>query len=292
MFQIPSWKWLSSPFTRRAEQSALRAQKVAVRPCLPIIEQLDDRILLDATAPAVTTAGDGGGSSLLIGLLTKAAALSAFEFAAIGDIKGESTDDKHRNEIRQLGADFLKIDRILAEFGNNVLGGTTDHMWKDSVLFKLQETFVKIDAIVKDLGGGTDSALLPAVQKVREAALGDGSVYKLISALPGNLGGISTDDLQKVMKISDIFLKIDGFVIKGELDVISEKVGPDHHLSDNLSDAFVKLDGLIGSISNVDLQTALKGFERQFEGITGVLNPGQAGGGFTGGVSVVGGTLT
>jgi hypothetical protein len=283
MTAVPSWKWLSSPFTRAIEVGGQKEESVSARPCLATIEQLDDRIFLDATAPA-STVGDGGGTqAILIGLLKSGAALSVDEFGALGTIKGESKDHKHKDEIALLGHEFLKIDRILAEFGNDVLGGATGD--SGGALLKLNEAFLKIDGVVADLGRGNDGALLPAVQKVREAALGDGSVYKLISALPGNLNGLSTDDLHKVMKISDLFVKIDGFVLKSEVDVLQGHVIDKLELADRLSDAFLKIDGLIGWINNTDLKSALNGFEKQFEDILGQ-------GSFTGGVFVVGGTLT
>ena len=291
MFQIPSWKWLSTPFTRRPEPSAPRAQKAAVRPCLPIIEQLDDRVLLDATAPAVTTASEVGGPTLLIGLLNKAATLSASEFAALDGIKGESTDDKHKDWVLslQLGDDFNKLDGILANFGNDVLGGVTSDKG-GKVLLQIQDTFLKIDKIATDLGTGPDGELLPAVQKIHDvenaALLGDGSVFKLITQLPGNLGGISTDDLQKVMKISNSLLKIDGIVIQDQVNPGMGNVAPPE--ANRLGDEFLKLDGLIGSINDPGLKLALQNFEISFVG--GI--PGQGGTGFTGGVSVTGGTLT
>jgi hypothetical protein len=282
MTPVPSWKWLSSPFTRVAEAGAEKERSLPARPCLATIEKLDDRIFLDATAPALVN-GDGGGSqAILIGLLRSSAALSASEFAALGDIKGESTDDKHKGEIALLGEEFLKIDKVLAEFGNDVLQGAPGDTGGGALL-KINEAFKKIDGIVAFLSPGNDGALLPAVQKVREAALGDGSVYKEISALPGNLKGFSTDDLQKVIKLSDYFLKIDSLVIKAEVDLVKLDTLP--NLSDRLSDTFLKIDGVIDSITNTDLQSALKGFEKQFQGILGQ-------GSFTGGVSVVGGTLT
>src|SRR3569623_1311112 len=79
MQRIPSWKWMSTPQGAWLPKAAASARKTTARPCLPVVEQLDDRVLLDATAPAAST-DDGGATRALIGLLSKAATLSAAEF--------------------------------------------------------------------------------------------------------------------------------------------------------------------------------------------------------------------
>jgi len=56
-----------------------------------------------------------------------ATSLSTSEFLVLDGIKGESLDDKHKGEIEVLSVDFLKIDRLLGDFGNDVLSGGTDH---------------------------------------------------------------------------------------------------------------------------------------------------------------------
>src|SRR5260221_8249439 len=109
MRKMPSWNWLATPLAQGSAPDSRRA----ARPCLPRIEQLDDRILLDAT-PA---SDDGGGNSALIGLLSKAATLSAAEFSAIGSLQGSSLDTKQKVLVSQLGDTFVKVDEILAKFG-------------------------------------------------------------------------------------------------------------------------------------------------------------------------------
>ena len=150
----PSFKWMPSRDNVR-DLAAAGTTPATSRPCLPAVEQLGDRILLSAVAPAAATDGPPPVDRVLIGLLqgelklaTQEAAVlkliggadpqlvhkltEAFEkvnsdvFLKLGDIKGESIDEKHKDEIASLDQDFLKIDGILQGALANVPGGTQE----------------------------------------------------------------------------------------------------------------------------------------------------------------------
>ena len=240
----------------------------------------------------------------MIGLLNKAATLSAAEFSAIGSLQGSALDNKQKVLVSQLGDTFVKVDEILAKFADTVLLGNVDNNGAAfDFTVKLNEAFVKIDVLAAGMGDGS-AALLPAVQKVYEAAFGSKDpagghtpgLLDFIAGLSGSpaLASVSSDDLQKVIKLSDGFIALDGIVMKAVEDsVVSDKIAPDN-IKGHIADIFVKMDGLIGSINDTGLKTSLGDFETQFQGeIIAVLNPQPGGGGdFTGGVTVAGGTLT
>jgi type VI secretion system secreted protein Hcp len=209
----PSFKWMPSRDNVR-DLAAAGTTPATSRPCLPAVEQLGDRILLSAVAPAAASDGPPPVDRVLIGLLqgelklaTQEAAVlklvggadpqllnkltDAFAkvnrdiFLKLGDIKGESLDDKHKDQIANLDQDFLKIDNILADSLANLPGGA-------------QET---IKAAIGDI------------------KLNAGDLLDAVSGI--KLDTVDEKVREQYLKISDDFLKLDQGLLKIEEQVLT-----------------------------------------------------------------------
>jgi hypothetical protein len=207
------------------------------RPCLASVEKLDRRVLLSAT-----TTG-GGTPQVVAGLIQDGIKLTESEFAALSSINGESVDDKHKGEIEVLSNEFMKIDKIFEDYGENILElkilpqpttGTVVALGQDIPITKptdvssaLAAEFVKVDVLATDLNDTSDGLLLPAVQDIQKIALGDGSVFNggFFGDLTGLLNSgmvsqIPSDDLMGYVKIGQEFIKLDQALMDFKVNVI------------------------------------------------------------------------
>jgi hypothetical protein len=209
----PSFKWMPSRDNVR-DLAAAGMTPATARPCLPAVEQLGDRILLSAVAPAAASEGPPPVDRVLIGLLQGELKLATQEvavlkligdqdpqllhklteafakvnrdiFAKLGDIKGESLDEKHKDAVASLDRDFLKIDNILTGAVANLPGGT-------------QETLKSLVGDIK-LNAGD---LLDAVSGMK-------------------LDTLDQKVREQYLKITDDFLKFDQGLLKIEEQVLT-----------------------------------------------------------------------
>jgi hypothetical protein len=208
MSSSPSrWNWLPP---RPDPRELARDSAARTRPCLPAVEQLDDRILLSAAAVDPGTGGDEGGggtttTGILIGLIKGELNLIKGELDAVKLAQGSDLQIKGES-LKILSNEFLKIDQTLLKYGENLIKGElASHKEQQELLHKIDQSFLKIDQLVPS----GENALLPAVQKVRDAtldvirAMGDGSVK------PGD------DRASKAFaKVADDFLKVDQLLFK------------------------------------------------------------------------------
>jgi len=208
MKRDPSWKWLPSrPAVRTSDAD------IPTRPSMPAMEQLDDRILLSAAPSADAAAGPGGGpqlsTSALIGLLRGELELVKGELSALKLAPAALKVD----DVVQLKLAFLKIDDLFLTLGDQAItGDIATKKWP--ITLKIDQAFLKIDDIVGS--AGSDSALLPAVQKVREAAT---RLQKVLSNTDTQFLKIDNSQLKFVLKLADDALKIDETALKiGLLD--------------------------------------------------------------------------
>src|SRR5258705_11522322 len=110
MLPTPSWKWLSSRLTTRALATPGTTPS---RPCLPAIEQLDDRVLLSVSFEGAPN----GDTQILIGLLRGQVPLVSHEVNLLkiaGDLK---------LDIHKLNESFLKIDDVIYKYGESLVKG-------------------------------------------------------------------------------------------------------------------------------------------------------------------------
>ena len=214
-----TWNWLPSRFTRFVPGKACPS-----RPCLAMMEPLEDRLLL-------STAGSTDSAGILIGLLRNQLALNSGQINVLKVASGElvAGDKTMQTAFLKIEEDFLKIDGAILDVGVDALSGQ-----KIDTTHKVDLALADIDSQVK-LFGNSDGAglLLPAVQKVREAALG---TFKIASGLPQAIKGEIKLDLAFV-KIEADLLKIDVQLLK-----LSAADFKGTLTADKSSDAVLKID--------------------------------------------------
>lgn len=193
MHQSHSWKWLCSRFAE-ARDRAREADPETVRPCLPAVEQLDDRIMLSATPiRAAAQTPPGSVNAILIGLIKDGITLIKDEasFIKLEQIADKSGVLSQSDEASLLKIDeaFIKLDVTLYKEAQALLSGTlTLDKWRiDSAL--VGDSLKQIDGLASQLSEGAQQALLPAVQKVDAAVAGfQADVFKF----SGLGGGVTT----------------------------------------------------------------------------------------------------
>jgi len=181
------------------------------------VEKLDGRVMLS-------------GDISFVKVIDKATPLLAVaESAALTPIAGESTDAKHKGEFVDLGNNFLKLNSIFMEYEEDIvnLKVTPDEL--SDVTHKINDVFVKINLLANDLDHDT-GLLLPAVQKVREAALGKivpgtvglqgGLLSDLSKILPSDVSVVPDDERAIFIKMGGEFWKLDEALIKYKVDLI------------------------------------------------------------------------
>lgn len=301
-----NWDWLAP---RRALRQIFAIPSVdpKSRPCLPAVEPLDDRILLSAV-PASSEGGAPTPSDILItllkgeigGALAKGdtsllqGELDALKIAAVslGDIKITKPIDTSTPLMVKLTDGFIAIDEIFAKYTNALI----EHKLTDStaggkhfgkvVVTALNDTFEKIDGIVQEIGGsGENNLLVPAVQKVRDAA------YKLsdnLSLLAEGADGQEEPPVQTIaLKLVDDFSEAQEGLLKLGEDVFYKDQGSSNG---DINYIKIKLDEVLISSALTDPQTQdqLKVFAGSLNNVLiGLLQPAPNA---DGGLSIAGDT--
>jgi hypothetical protein len=244
------WNWLPPRGARvRPANPSLAG---VPRPPLALLEQLEDRVLLSVNT-------EGGTEAILIGLLRGQIALRSAELNFL-KIAGELVSDKTTplaETFVKIEDDFLRIDGALFKLTEWTLAAHKDRA--DVLTVKLEDvivsSFSKIEMELKGLGGTDEGALLlPAVQKVREAAtralgslaqLGEVKLAPQVSA--------------EFAKVERDFLKIGFITDKFTTDQLYDKLnkGADDRVDVKLTDAFEKLDAAIGAMGDGSVFKAL-----------------------------------
>jgi hypothetical protein len=212
MLPTPSWKWLSSRLSTRALTTASGA--TPSRPCLPAIEQLDDRVMLSVSVEGAPK----GDTQILIGLLRGQVELVSHEVNILkvaGDLK---------LDIHKFNESFLKIDDLISKFGEDPLGtikGESLDLKLDKTISDLEIEFLKIDALVGGLPEGGDRELKLLVDTFEHKAV------DLVTFLGSSTGGgdLGHKVEETYLKVAASFLKLDGAVLKVEEDSIARKAG-------------------------------------------------------------------
>lgn len=269
-----SWKWLTPRITQRniTEPSV----KAKTRPAMPSMEALDDRVMLSATTAGTST----NLNAILIGLIKAStpvleSELTLFQKAVL--------EDKRKDKwMPVMKADLVNIDSLLMKYGEQLIKGKLGTAAATTLQNKMDVIFAKMNTLLMKFAPNS-ADLSPAVQKVREAALG------VISSLSQfNNSGVAAKTSIDFVKIAKDFLNIDKTVLAlGENLLLNGKVDLDKQLSAKVSDIFQKTQTLVNVKLGGDpaLLAAVQDAQTQ---ITGFLN-GLSGGGttFKGGPTVV-----
>ena len=243
MLRTPSWKWLSSRLSTRALMTARPAPS---RPCLPAIEQLDDRLMLSAS-----TGGEGGfkgDNQILIGLLRGQLELVDHQVNALklaGDLK---------LDIHKLNDSFLKIDDVIYKFGEDLIKSERGGLKIDEALNDLKIEFSKIDTLVGGLPRETGGDLKFVLDTFESKAT------DLVTVLGNSIGSDLDSKVEATLyKAADSFRGLDDAVLKFEEAAIARKAGKgqQEYLVVKLADVLVSSL----KVSDSDLKVQLLGLE-------------------------------
>jgi len=251
MLTNPSWKWLSSrlPIHELGNNPAFPS-----RPCLLAVEQLDDRLMLSATpSPSFQSGGHEGTTAdtqILIGLIKGQLGLIQTELTAMKLAPGELKP----SDIVQMKESLLNMDQEIVKLGQDAIAGNLTDLKQQKVLTSIDEIFAKVNsAIPPTLPGEDNNPLLPAIQKVREAAI------KLVTdfAQPGGKVSVSLKQQKVLLAIPDELEEGDELLFKYDLKqtnpAFSNGLTPDVKLAEE----FVKIDFLVSQLDD-NLQGELK----------------------------------
>jgi hypothetical protein len=243
------WNWLPNRVSRiRPANPSLSG---APRPPLAMLEQLEDRVLLSVV-------NSEGTEAILIGLLRGQIDLRAAEIEFLklaGDLIADKTSPLIDTFVK-IEADFLKIEGALFKLTEWSLSEQKHK--QDFLTVKLTDvivsSFSKIESELK-LGGGKETALLlPAVQKVREAA------SRALGSL-SEIGDIKLDGkvAAQFLRIENVLWKVGAITEKWTSDSLYDKLnkGADDRIDVKLTDAFVKLDDALAAFGDGSVFKAL-----------------------------------
>jgi hypothetical protein len=290
MLTNPSSKWLSSRLAARQLADAASAN-LPSRPCLPAIEPLDDRLMLSATpSPFYQSGGHEGitvDPKILIGLIKGQLNLVQDELTALKIAPGQMK----LADLVQMKVDWLNMDDAITRLGEDAIAGNLTDYKEQKMLTSIDDIFIKLQSIIppSPIDGG-NNLLLPAVQKVREAAL------KIVMdfAAPTDGGSNVTDKQQNaILAIPDQFLNMDELLMKYGQNPAAPEFATGFAPDMKVEETFVKIDFLVSQL-DPNLQLHLKQIITQMKVDTltflGTLNNQPpvdttgGGGTFTGGI--------
>jgi hypothetical protein len=274
----PSWKWLSSRLSARALAAGSNTPS---RPCLPAIEQLDDRVLLSAAVEGAPQ----GDNQILIGLLKGQVELVSHEVQALklaGDIYLGTGGLKF--DLHKVNESFLRIDDVIYKFGQGLIKGEVGAPSAEKTLAELKIEFSKIDTLVGGLPRETGDELKFVLDTFESKAT------ELVNFLGSSTGGGDLDHKVEgtLLSVGDSFHKLDDAVLKFEEASIARKAGKgqQEYLVIKLSDVIVSSL----KVSDSDLKIQLLGLEADTAKILsggGNDTGGDTGGGDNGGGGVI-----
>jgi len=271
MLRTPSWKWLTSRLSARAFAADA---KTPSRPCLPAIDQLDDRVMMSVSTDASEVPPPNGDTQILIGLLRGQTELVSHELNAL-KLAAELKLDVHK-----LNDSFLSIDAVINKFGEAILKNDLTSVKIDRSIDDLKIEFQKIDALVGGIGDDSDAG--GELKFILDTM--DHKASELIGLLNSATGAGDLDHKIELdyLKVSDSFLKLDGALLKVQEDAILARKagkGQQEYLQIKLQDVLVTSL----KIDDGDVRAQLLDLEKVTAGLL------QTDGGFTGGVTTDGG---
>jgi len=280
MPRFPSWTWLPA---RYAGRDSVKEKPSGAPVSLPAVEQLDPRVLLSTSEVTISPLN----IEKVVDKATPALALAAADiFIKLGDIKGESQDDKHRDEIAQLSEQVLKLNFIFQKYHEDILNVKLSPTEGSDVVQKLNDVFVKIDFLAADLDGGSQK-ILPAVQRLKSIALGGGVAKGDLGGLLGDLSALAAGNIKLIpadqrslfVKLNDEFWKLGEVAIDYEMDLIrgvpmdvaqqiADKKVADEYLKIKLDD--VLISSFLSEKDQSDFGDIIKG---AVDGVNNVIHP-------------------
>jgi hypothetical protein len=246
----PSWKWLSSRLTARDLAAQAKSSKTPSRPCLPAVEQLDQRVMLSAAADIIVEPPNPTTSpQILIGLIKGELDLIKGELEALKLASADLKLAETPNLIHKLTESFLKIDDVFYKYGQDLIKGEIDgikgEILADKAMSELDFHFLKITDLVGDKSENLDGVI--AILKDNATSLLSG----LTRLGPG--GELEHKDEQSLINFVNKFDQAADAVLKLEEFALDRKPPTGtkvHYLEIKLEDLLVsslKLDDKIKS---------------------------------------------
>jgi hypothetical protein len=270
----PSWKWLSSRPTARELATPSNAP---TRPCLPMMEQLGDRIMLSASPGALASENPPPTfDQILIGMVKgevklATSELSAIKFAGAGDAA----------LLHKFTEGLIKVDDVLIKVGEDLIKGDLTEHKENKALEQLKIEFLKLDALV---GGFPDESQERIKFVLDTIKLGASDLLTTLTTV-NPTGDLSHKEQELFLKITDSFSDFDTGLLKLQEDLLAGKKtqGDEMYLKIKLSDILVS--GL--KVDDETIKGELQGLAAELDKILiGLLKPTDTDGG--GGGDVIG----
>jgi len=244
MNRDPSWKWLPSrPDVRTSEQN------IPTRPCMPAMEQLDDRVLLSAAPTAdvnLKTTDLKISPQILVSHINGQLELIRDELTALKIAPSELKV----GDVAQLKVALLKIDDLFLQIGEQAVlgdGSVSKVRAIDDLWSKIDSAFLKINGIVKDADGGERSFLVPAVSKIHSAA---DQLKVALTNTDSRFVKIDAAQLKIVLELAKDTLKVDEAALK--IGLVDQdrllKILP--AVQHKIEQATQKINDLVGSLDS------------------------------------------
>jgi hypothetical protein len=263
---MPSWKWLSRG--SKAHDLAASAKTTSSRPCLPVIEQLGDRVMLSAApVPAASSDGPPPANQILIGLLQGELKLANSELSALR-IAGGAEDP---SLVHKLNERFLKIDQEISTLGEAILKGDLSQHKENKIIEQIGSEFLKIDELVGGFPQDVQESIKAAIDGIK---LSTGDLVASLSKF--DTIDISQKEQLQFLKITDAFGDLDAALLKLQEGIVEQK-----DTFDKQKYLEIKLEDVLVSSAKIEdqgLQRELLGLAAQTEKILiGLLQPPSTG---------------
>ena len=239
MPQNPSWKWMPSRPTAPQLAEGAAASKAVSRPCLPVIEQLGDRVMLSGDVEVIVN--------------PDATVKVALDQILIGLIKGElqetSTElsllkivaDADPKLVNKVTAGLIKIDDVLYKTTEDLIKGELTESKIKLAISKVESEFVKIDALVGGLPKlGDIKFVLDEMENKATNLLGAFLKIEPIDEL-------TDKERQTFLKITDTFGDLDAGLLKIQENVLARAATGKHIGKAQLQYLEVKFEDILVS---------------------------------------------
>ena len=218
----PSWKWLPSRPTAQQMAQSAGETKAQSRPCLPVIEQLGDRVMLSGDTEVIINPGEKPQvaiDQILIGLLKGELQDSSTELSLQKIVA--NVDPKLTNKFT---AGLIKIDNVLYGATEDLIKGKLTEQKIQKAIETISSEFVKIDALVGGLPKlGDIKIVLDEMENKATDFLGALSKIDVVNEL-------TDKERQTFVKITDAFGDLDAGLLKLQEDLVSAKTATGQHI--------------------------------------------------------------
>jgi hypothetical protein len=247
MPQNPSWKWLSSRSTASELAAQAAASKSPSRPCLPAVEQLDQRVMLSVAGDIIVEPPQPADSTqILIGLVKGELDLVKEELNFLRLAAAEQKFAETPNLIHKLTQSFLKIDDVLYRYGEDLIKGGLDgvklEIAEKKAISEIDSQFSKIGGLLGEVGEGGFTRLIEGIkQEATSILIGLGDLG------PG--GELDSKDQHSLLNFASKFEVAADAILNLEGFNLARKAG-----GKQIEYIQVKLEDILVSASKVSLE--------------------------------------